>query len=62
MALTLLIPSVVLAHTAWGFARLMVRELGAHGLYGDPVRHAFMGACCAAGAVALGLIATGRPA
>lgn len=62
MALTLLIPGAVLAYTALGFARLMVREVSAHGLYSDPVRHAVMGACCAAGAIALGLIAMERPA
>ncbi|MCJ2067803.1 hypothetical protein MKK75_03100 [Methylobacterium sp. J-030] len=62
MAFLLLIPSIVLAYTALGFARLMVREVGKHGVYSDPVRHAVMGACCAAGAIALGLIATGRPA
>lgn len=55
----LLIPAIALASAALGAAVDVLRALD-DGLRSDIVRHAFWGACCAAGSVALVTIATGR--
>ncbi|MGU3664462.1 hypothetical protein ACLBX9_09790 [Methylobacterium sp. A49B] len=57
----LLIPAIALAAAALGGVIEALKALDS-GLRSDVVRHTFWGVCCASGAVALSLIAAGRPA
>ena len=57
----LLIPAIALSAAALGGAVEALKDFDG-GRRSDVLRHAFWSSCCAAGAVALATIATGRPA